>query len=133
MTSEIIICVFVGYLIGSIPSAYLILKIFKNKDIRELGSGNVGTLNSYEVTESKLIGISVLISDSVKGILSVLIVKYGVGNEFIFLIVSLNAAVLGHCYSIWLKFKGGRGLATAGGGSLVLSPAILIAWIISCI
>jgi glycerol-3-phosphate acyltransferase PlsY len=131
MTIELIISLLIGYLVGSIPSAYLILKFFKDKDIRKLGSGNVGTLNSYEVTNSKLIGISVLISDSFKGILSVLIVKYGIGNEFIYLAASLNAAVLGHCYSIWLKFKGGRGLATAAGGSLVFSPAILISWLFS--
>ena len=128
---EIFISTVIGYLIGSIPSAYLILKFIKGKDIRNLGSGNVGTLNSYEVTNSKKIGISVLISDTMKGILSVLIVKYGIGNEFLYLVSSLTAAVLGHCYSIWLKFKGGRGLATAAGGSLILSPLILLFWLLS--
>jgi glycerol-3-phosphate acyltransferase PlsY len=129
--NEIIISIITGYLIGSIPSAYLILRYSKGEDIRKLGTGNVGTMNAYEVTDSKKMGISVLISDSLKGILSVLIVKYGIGNEFIYLISSLTAAVFGHCYSIWLKFKGGRGLATAAGGSLLLSPLILLFWLIS--
>jgi glycerol-3-phosphate acyltransferase PlsY len=67
----------------------------------------------------------------VKGILSVLIVKLVLGDIYLFLITSLISAVFGHCYSIWLKFKGGRGLATAAGGAIVLSPLILLFWILA--
>ncbi len=119
-----------SFFIGSFPTAFLILKRFRNLDITKEGSGNVGTLNSFEVTNSKLIGISVLIIDLFKGILSVLVAKFFFENTYITLATALNFAVLGHCYSLWLKFKGGRGLATAAGGSLFLSPSFLVIWLI---
>ena len=97
-------------------------------DIRKEGSGNVGTLNSYELTNSKKIGLTILIVDLLKGILSVFIIKFFVSSDFIYPMVSLIFAVFGHCYSIWLKFKGGRGIATTGGGAMILSPAILVIW-----
>lgn len=128
---EIITSIILGYLIGSIPTAFIILKISKGLDIRKVGSGNVGTLNSYEVTNSKLIGFVVLIIDLLKGIFSVVIVKYIFGDQFLLPMISLISAVFAHCYSIWLKFKGGRGLATAAGGSLIISPLILVIWLIS--
>ncbi len=90
----------------------------------------MGTLNSFEVTNSKKIGISVLIIDLFKGIVSVLLAKYFFPNDFLAITGSLNFAVLGHCYSPWLKFKGGRGLATAAGGAILVSPTILIIWIV---
>lgn len=126
---DIVISSLIGYLIGSIPSAYLLIKHKNGLDIRNLGTGNVGTLNSYEVTNSKHIGIAVLFFDLIKGILSVLLAKYFIEDTFKIAIISLNFAVLGHCYSIWLKFKGGRGLATAAGGSLLLAPSILFIWL----
>ena len=128
---DILLSAFIGYVLGSIPTAYLILKKNNGIDIRNEGSGNVGTLNSYEVTNSKLVGLSVLIIDVLKGILSVLIVAYFINDQFVFPMLSLIFAVFGHCYSIWLKFKGGRGLATAFGGLLTLSPLIILIWFIS--
>ena len=118
----------IGYLIGSLPTAYIILKYYHNIDIRDAGSGNVGTLNSFNVSKSKWIGLSVLSIDVLKGILSVLLVKIFLGNEFILIMTALNAAVLAHCFSPWINFKGGRGIATAGGGSLIISIPILILW-----
>ncbi len=118
----------IGYLIGSFPTAYIILKHYKSIDIRTAGSGNVGTLNSFKVSKSKWIGFSVLIIDLLKGFASVLLVKMLIGNEFFFLMTALNAAVLAHCFSPWLNFKGGRGIATAGGGSLIISMPILLLW-----
>lgn len=118
----------IGYLIGSFPTAYIILKRYKNIDIRLAGSGNVGTLNSIKVSKSKWIGLSVLSIDLLKGLLSVALVKIFIGNEFIFLMTALNAAVLAHCFSPWINFKGGRGIATAGGGSLIISFPILLIW-----
>jgi glycerol-3-phosphate acyltransferase PlsY len=128
---EIWLSVIIGYFIGSLPTAYIILKYRKGLDIRKEGSGNVGTLNSYEVTNSKLIGLTVLAIDLLKGILSVLIPKIIFGDEFIFPMISLIFSVFGHCYSIWLSFKGGRGLATAAGGFLLLSPIVLLSWGVS--
>lgn len=121
----------IAYLIGSFPTGFIVLKMFRGLDITKEGSGNVGTLNSFEVTNSKKIGILVLIIDLLKGILSVLITKSFFSNDFITTSLALNFAVLGHCYSPWIKFKGGRGLATAAGGTLFFSPMITFMWLFS--
>lgn len=128
---NILYLLIISYIIGSIPTAYILLKKFHNLDITKEGSGNVGTLNSFEVTNSKKTGIFVLTVDLLKGIVSVILAKHFYPNDFLIIIGSLNFAVLGHCYSPWLKFKGGRGLATAAGGALFVSPTILIIWIAS--
>ena len=120
----------IGYLLGSFPTAFIILKKYKQIDITKSGSQNVGALNTYEVSESKLLGISVLLIDALKGFLTVYILKLIFPDEFIFPAIALTAAVFAHCYSPWLKFKGGRGLATAAGGSAYLAPPILILWIL---
>ncbi|MBK8946976.1 MAG: glycerol-3-phosphate acyltransferase [Ignavibacteriae bacterium] len=123
------ILLIITYIIGSFPTGFIVLKITHNLDIRKVGSGNVGTLNSFEVTNSKKIGIFVLFVDLIKGIISIILAKLLIPNDFFAAVLALNSAVLGHCYSIWIKFSGGRGLATAAGGALVLSPAILIIWL----
>lgn len=125
-----IISFLTGYLLGSIPTAYLILKKVKQIDITQTGSQNVGALNSYEVSESKLIGISVLIIDALKGFSTVYILKEIYPNDFLLPAIGLTAAVLAHCFSPWIKFKGGRGLATGAGGAAYLAPVILIVWAI---
>jgi len=119
-----------GLLLGSIPSAYLMVKYFSNKDITKEGSGNVGTLNSYEVTNSKLIGAIVFVIDFGKGLASVLFVKIFLANDFNLIVTALIFAVASHCFNPWLNFKGGRGLATAAGGTFLFSPIILISWVI---
>jgi glycerol-3-phosphate acyltransferase PlsY len=130
---EVLIAIITGYFIGSIPTAFIILKVSRGLDIRKEGSGNVGTLNSYEVTNSKIIGVVVLIIDALKGLLSVVIINYLFNDQFVYTMISLLSAIFGYCYSIWLKFKGGRGLATFGGGTLVISPIINAIWGISWI
>jgi glycerol-3-phosphate acyltransferase PlsY len=125
-----VISAIIGYLLGSIPTAYLILKKTKDVDISESGSKNVGALNSYEVSNSKIIGVSVLIIDYAKGLIAALIPHLIFGPSFEFSMLSLVFAVLAHCYSPWLNFKGGRGLATAAGGASFIAPVILILWIL---
>ncbi|MBU2494651.1 MAG: glycerol-3-phosphate acyltransferase [Bacteroidetes bacterium] len=125
-----LIAILTGYLLGSFPTAYVLLKKYKQIDIRQSGSQNVGALNSYEVSESKLIGLSVLLIDALKGFLTVLILKLLFPDEFIYPAMGLTAAVFAHCYSPWIKFKGGRGLATAAGGAAYLAPVILLLWCI---
>ena len=121
----------IGYLIGSLPTAFIILKKFHGLDITQAGSGNVGALNSFRVTRSKRIGLLVLIIDFLKGFLSVMLTILLFGPVFIFPILTITAAVFAHCYSPWLKFKGGKGLATAGGGGFAISIPILIIWSIA--
>ncbi|MEE9431178.1 MAG: glycerol-3-phosphate acyltransferase, partial [Melioribacteraceae bacterium] len=123
------VCAFIGIILGSIPTAYIILKKFRSLDITKEGSGNVGTLNSFEVTNSKLIGISVFIIDFGKGLLSVFIVNNLYSADFTLMALALFSAVLAHCFSPWLNFKGGRGIATAAGGASALFPVLLFLWI----
>lgn len=124
-----ILSTLIGLILGSFPTAYLILKKYKNTDITKVGSGNVGAMNSYEVTQSKLLGLVVFIIDLLKGTASVYLIKVLLGDEFIYMMLGLIGAVLSHCFSFWIKFRGGRGLATAAGGSIILSLPILGIWV----
>lgn len=125
---EYLISSTIGYLLGSFPSAYILLKKSRGKDITKEGSGNVGAMNSFEVTNSKLIGISVFLIDFLKGLASTLIPIFLFSGEFIYPALSLLFAVFSHCYNPWINFKGGRGLATAAGGAAFMFPYLLIIW-----
>ena len=97
-----------SYLMGSIPFGLILTKILLNKDIREIGSGNIGATNALR-TGNKLIGYTTLILDITKAIIPVIYVKVNF-PELIY-IASL-CAFLGHVFPLWLKFKGGKGVAT---------------------
>jgi glycerol-3-phosphate acyltransferase PlsY len=97
-----------SYLMGSIPFGLILTKIFLKKDIREIGSGNIGATNALR-TGNKLIGYSTLILDIAKAIIPVIYVK--INYPDLIYIASL-CAFLGHVFPIWLKFKGGKGVAT---------------------
>jgi len=118
----------IGYLLGSFPTAFIFLKKTKGIDITKEGSGSVGAMNSFEITNSKAIGITVFFIDFLKGISSVLIPAFLFPNEFIFPAISLLFAVFSHCFNPWIKFNGGRGLATAAGGAAFLFPFLLVVW-----
>ena len=105
---EYLIVVITSYLMGSIPFGFILTKIFLKKDIREIGSGNIGATNALR-TGNKLVGYSTLILDILKAIIPVIYVKMNY-PELIY-IASL-CAFLGHVFPIWLKFKGGKGVAT---------------------
>ena len=105
---EYLIVGITSYLMGSIPFGFILTKIFLKKDIREIGSGNIGATNALR-TGNKLIGYSTLILDILKAIIPVIYVKMNY-PELIY-IASL-CAFLGHVFPIWLKFKGGKGVAT---------------------
>ena len=98
----------VSYLMGSIPFGLILTKIFLNKDIREIGSGNIGATNALR-TGNKLIGYSTLVLDIAKAIIPVIFVK--INYPDLIYIASL-CTFLGHVFPIWLKFKGGKGVAT---------------------
>jgi len=125
---EYLLSSLIGYLLGSIPAAYILLKKSRGIDITEEGSGNVGAMNSFEITNSKIIGLIVLVIDALKGLLSVYIILLLFPVNFIYPALSLFFAVFAHCYNPWLGFKGGRGLATAAGGASLLFPFALIVW-----
>ena len=105
---EYIIIGIASYLMGSIPFGLILTNIFLNKDIREIGSGNIGATNVLR-TGNKFIGYSTLILDIAKAIIPVIYVKINF-PELIY--VASLCAFLGHVFPIWLKFKGGKGVAT---------------------
>ena len=117
-----------SYLMGSIPFGFILTKIFLKKDIREIGSGNIGATNALR-TGNKLVGYSTLILDIVKAIIPVIYVKMNY-PELIY-IASL-CAFLGHVFPIWLKFKGGKGVATYVGIlfsiNILLGLIFVISW-----
>ncbi len=102
------IVVLFSYLLGSIPFGYLLTRIFLKKDIRKIGSGNIGATNALR-TGNKIIGYSTLCFDILKAVIPVVYVKM-YHSEYIF-ITSL-CVFLGHLFPVWLKFKGGKGVAT---------------------
>ena len=117
MNLEIIIVLFYSYFLGSIPFGLIITKIFLNQDIRNVGSGNIGTTNVLR-TGKKSLAIATLIFDILKGYVSVIVaLKYF--NDLIYF--SALICFIGHIFPIWLKFKGGKGVATYLGIILALS------------
>ena len=105
---DIIIICLISYLMGSIPFGFILTKIFLKKDIREIGSGNIGATNALR-TGNKILGYSTLVLDIFKAITTVLFVKFNF-PEFIY--ISSLCVFLGHVFPIWLKFHGGKGVAT---------------------
>lgn len=120
-----------SYFIGSIPTAYLFGRLFKGIDIRRHGSGNVGATNAFRVLGPK-IGIAVLLIDAIKGVIPVVFLADFLpiaGQSFISDITTLRVllgvtAVLGHSFTVFLKFKGGKGMATTLGVLIGLSIEI---------
>ena len=106
MKLEIIILI--SYLLGSIPCGFLLTKIFLNKDIRKIGSGNIGATNALR-TGNKTLGYATLILDILKAIIPVIFVKIYYSE---YLYISSLCVFLGHVFPVWLKFKGGKGVAT---------------------
>lgn len=125
---DIIIVIIYSFLAGTIPTAYYILKKNRNLDIRNEGSGNVGAMNTYEVSGSKSLGFLVFLVDFLKGLAAVYLTKMFFDASFILCGISMLAVTAGHCFNPWLKFKGGRGLATAAGAAVYLAPLIILIW-----
>jgi len=115
-----------GYLLGSVPSGWLVMKVYRNQDVRQLGSGNIGAANVYRAGGPGAFATT-LIADGLKGVIPVLAgILAGVGASEITLPLIGLAAVVGHTWSIYLGFRGGKGVATSGGVMLVLAPVALI-------
>jgi glycerol-3-phosphate acyltransferase PlsY len=122
------ICILGGYLVGSIPTAYLIVRLKSGIDLRTKGSSNIGALNVYNVTRSKWTGITVGLLDGVKGFLVVLIAGELTGGSFWIQSSALFSAIIGHNYPVWLRFHGGRGLASAAGGMFAIGIGYTLIW-----
>ena len=119
----------ISYLMGSIPFGFILTKIFLKKDIREIGSGNIGATNALR-TGNKSVGYTTLILDILKAIVPVIYVKIFYQD---FLYIASLCAFLGHVFPVWLKFKGGKGVATYVGILFAINIYFGIIFIISWI
>ena len=115
-----ILAVVIGYLLGSIPFAYIAGRLIKGVDIRRVGGGNVGALNTMREI-GVAAGWAVLVADIAKGLVAVLIAQW-LGLSVIWVFAVGFAAVAGHNWPVFLKFRGGKGVATAMGVLLTLVP-----------
>ena len=115
-----------GYLLGSIPLGYLLVRAFRGSDVRTTGSGNIGATNVART--SPLLGVATLVLDVLKGVAAVELISKVVPGNRMAVFVAAFAAVLGHVFPVWLGLRGGKGVATGLGAFLMLTPrAILIA------
>ncbi|MFH0828410.1 MAG: glycerol-3-phosphate acyltransferase, partial [Candidatus Omnitrophota bacterium] len=142
--SWIIISIFISYLVGSIPTAFIFGRIIKGIDIRKFGSGNVGATNALRVLGKKA-GIAVLLLDVLKGVICILLIQIAVArvnvSADIYRILAGISCICGHNWTIFLNFKGGKGIATTLGvliGLAVETPGLgvmliclVLIWVLS--
>ena len=124
---DILIVGIICYLIGSIPFGYILTKIFLKKDIRDIGSGNIGATNALR-TGNKTVGYATLFFDIVKAVIPIVYIKF---NFTELLYIASLCIFLGHVFPIWLKFKGGKGVATYVGILFALNIYFGLVFIVS--
>ena len=128
---ELFIIGIISYLMGSIPFGLILTKIFLKKDIREIGSGNIGATNALR-TGNKFIGYTTLFFDIIKAVIPVIYIKFNFPE---LLYIASLCAFLGHVFPVWLKFKGGKGVATYVGILFALNIyfglVFIISWLIT--
>jgi acyl phosphate:glycerol-3-phosphate acyltransferase len=127
-----LIIVAFSYLLGSIPFGYLLVRIFRGEDVRQSGSGNIGATNVSR--KSPVMGVVTLVLDALKGTASVALAyhlaggMWGIAKPYPAMAMAALFAVLGHVFPVWLKFRGGKGVATGLGAFIVIAPrAVLVA------
>ena len=127
---ELGLIILLSYFMGSIPFGFILTKIFLKKDIREIGSGNIGATNVLR-TGNKMIGYITLSLDILKAIIPLLLIKFNYPD---LLFISALSIFLGHVFPLWLKFKGGKGVATYVGMlfciNYILGFVFIISWLI---
>lgn len=118
-----------SYLVGSIPFAYILLKVLHKKDITQEGSGNSGAMNSYEITNNKFIGILVFVLDFIKAFSLLFIISINF-DDIMILRLAASFVILGHNYSIFIRFHGGRGLSPAAGVMAFFNIYGILMWLL---
>ena len=124
---DILVLGIICYLIGSIPFGYILTKVFLKKDIRDIGSGNIGATNALR-TGNKTIGYTTLFFDIIKAVIPIIYIKF---NFTELLYIASLCIFLGHVFPIWLKFKGGKGVATYVGILFALNIYFGLVFIVS--
>ena len=137
MIHSTLIIVVTSYLLGSIPFGYLLVRIFRGEDVRQTGSGNIGATNVAR-TGSKGLAVATLLLDALKGYVAVAHVFFfarhhadhfvNSGPTLVYILAALAGlcAIIGHMYPVWLRFKGGKGVATAVGAFLGIAPTAIL-------
>jgi len=115
-----------SYLLGSIPFGYLLLRIVTGEDVRASGSGNIGATNVAR--KSRVLGVATLVLDTAKGFAAVLLawLVFIGPHRHLYMAVAALFAVLGHLFPVWLKFRGGKGVATSLGAFALLTPKTIL-------
>jgi glycerol-3-phosphate acyltransferase PlsY len=123
MTTFVLIAAY-SYLLGSIPFGYLLVRAFRGQDIRQTGSGNIGATNVSRT--SKGLGALTLVLDALKGLAAVAITRLIFPGDNTLLGAAALFAIIGHMFPVWLRFKGGKGVATGLGSFVVLTPKTIL-------
>src|SRR6202140_5592725 len=120
----------VSFLLGSIPFGYLLVRIFTGEDVRASGSGNIGATNVAR--KSPALGIATLVLDAAKGLAAVVLAGALFNGPHQQLVMTTAAffAVLGHLFPVWLKFRGGKGVATSLGAFILLTPKSILCMLV---
>jgi len=113
-----------SYLLGSIPFGYILLRIFRGQDVRQTGSGNIGATNVAR--SSPALGIITLLLDALKGAAAVAVTRALFPDQMMLAAIAALFAILGHAFPVWLRFRGGKGVATGLGSFLMLAPKIVL-------
>ena len=121
---KIVIYLLMAYLCGAIPFAYIISKYLKNVDIRKCGSGNPGATNVFR-TVSKPLGILTFVLDALKGFIPVYFAGF-INPSIYFILAVALVTVIGHIYTVFLNFKGGKGVATGCGVFIAFAPIVTV-------
>jgi glycerol-3-phosphate acyltransferase PlsY len=128
---KVIALVAFAYLLGSVPCGWVVMKLYRNMDVRKLGSGNIGAANVFRAGGAGAFAAT-LVLDALKGFIPVMLgIALGLSQQEWALAAIGLAAVIGHTWSIYLGFRGGKGVATSGGVMLALSPVTLILAVLS--
>jgi acyl phosphate:glycerol-3-phosphate acyltransferase len=112
----------IAYFLGSVPFGYLLIKASQGKDIRSYGSGNIGATNVFR--KSRMAGILTLVLDAGKGYMAVVLAGW-ISGRAEWQAIAAFVAIVGHIFTVWLKFKGGKGVAAGCGAFLAISPAAM--------
>ena len=142
MNHSVLVIAVVSYLLGSIPFGYLLVRIFRGEDVRQTGSGNIGATNVAR-TGSKRLAIATLMLDALKGYVAVFHVFFFAGHHpdhlppfgphTVYILAALAGffAIVGHMFPVWLRFKGGKGVATSVGAFLGIAPAAVLVCLVA--
>jgi glycerol-3-phosphate acyltransferase PlsY len=137
LNHSVLVIAVVSYLLGSIPFGYLLVRIFRGEDVRQTGSGNIGATNVAR-TGSKWLAIATLVLDALKGYVAVAHVFFFAGHHrdqlpqfgshTVYILAALAGflAIVGHMFPVWLRFQGGKGVATSVGAFLGIAPTAVL-------